>query len=536
LADHIKAGQINTTHIASDTNLAIKASQILLDGTTTFVSSWQKSGDVTKIDGGKISTGSVTTDQIQLNNQSSPPSLPRTLWYWGDKDLLCFQGEIGQVGYIKRTPITELNAPPEQMILNPCFEEDINADDIPDYWTPPSGSQNVDWGSSTLALKGKRCVWSKISTSNTYKEWQSISVPVRPKQVLYARCFARADAAYTPDIGILHISWYAPDGTTFLGEQTSPVKALATTWDVYELIGTVPVDGSYSQNVRYARVHLYAGKTATRTTYFDDVSLSEIRAGDLASGVITTKQIKFDVLDQDPTYETGKMWYRNDVDELRFASGTTQDKVMQIPKVPLGAPLRSLFWFRSSWLPDGCEKVVVGNSGGRTFYSDYLILTTGTTSGSYSRLEKEWAPYYAHWGKRRLLSFMVGFYSVAYARARIWTGSNFKGIGPSFGVYFDNNSSNTTATLYGFSWNGSTSTDISLHTVRQDYVYLITIEFVPGQNIKFYVDGSLKGTITSNLPSSVPDCAYGVLRAEIYNYAASDKSLGIYQVACTQEL
>ena len=534
LADHIKAGQINTSHITSDTSLAIKASQILLSG-TTWLSSWSHSSDTTKIDGGKIYTGSVTTSQIQLNNQSTPPSSPRTLWYWGDKDLLCFQGEIGQVGYIKRTPITELNTPPENMVLNPCFEEDINADDIPDYWTPPSGSQNVDWGSSTLALKGKRCVWSKISTSGTYKEWQSISVPVRPSQVLYARCFAKADVAYTPNIGIIHIAWYAPDGTTQLGEQTSSVKALGTTWDVYELVGTVPADGTYSQNVRYARVHLYAGTIATRTTYFDDVSLSEIRAGDLVSNAITTRHIKFDVLNQDPTYEAGKMWYRGDLDELRFASGTTYDKVMQIPKVPLGAPLRQLFWLRSSWLPANCEFVGTTGSGYPVWDSARLELSTGTTSGSICLLRKEW--YFGWtWAKRRIVSIYFSVFDITYFRLRIWSGFNYQlSGGPSFGVYLDNNSASTSATLYGFSWNGTNLTTISLGTVNAHSRYLLTIEFNPDQNIKFYLNGTLVGTITTNLPSGTAN-ADGALNVEVYNYTAANRYVAVAQVACVQEL
>ena len=206
--------------------------------------------------------------------------------------------------------------------------------------------------------------------------------------------------------------------------------------------------------------------------------------------------------------------------------------------MPIGAPMRQLFWLRSSWLPDGCERVEVSDSGGRSFYSEHLRLSTGTTSGSLSRLEKDWISGFASWSKRRVVSFMIGFLNIAYARVRVWSGAYFKGTGaPSFGVYVDNNSPNTTATLYGFSWDGSSGTDISLGTVTEDNVYLITIEFTPGQSVKFYVNGSLVGTVTSNLPPTTTAAyAWGAFRAEIYNYSASDLWLTIYQVACTQEL
>jgi hypothetical protein len=230
------------------------------------------------------------------------------------------------------------------------------------------------------------------------------------------------------------------------------------------------------------------------------------------------------------------MWYRSDLDELRFASGTSYDKVAMIPKIPLGAPIRALFWFRSSWLPDGCERVMLLNSGYRNFYSDFLVLATGTTGGGYASLEKDWDRTFSSWSKRRVISLLVEFTNITYTRDQIFTGKFFKvSTSPCFGVYVDNNSSNTSPTLYGFSWDGSASTDISLCTVSEGNHYLITVEFVPDESIKFYVNNTLAGTITSNLPSGTAE-AYGALRARIYNYEAVDKQLKIYQVACTQEL
>jgi len=228
----------------------------------------------------KIAADAVQTSQIHFDplSGSDPSDSTLTLWYRNDYDQLRFGGQNGQIGIVKRYPITEFNTPPENLVFNPFFEEDIDYDGVPDYWVPPPGSKNVDWGTLSPGLRGKKCIWSKISSSGTYKEWQSICVPVRPGQKLYARCYAKADAAYTPNIGILHIAWYPLDGTTFLDEVTSTVKGLTTSWDIHEVTATVPADGTYAQNVRYAKIHLYAGNVATYTTYYDDVVLSEQRA------------------------------------------------------------------------------------------------------------------------------------------------------------------------------------------------------------------------------------------------------------------
>jgi len=87
-AGNIKAGTITTVELnfipVKDTNViasinaseegidisaskiaTISAEKILIDG-TTYLSNWRKSGDLTKIDGGSISTGSVTTAQLNF--------------------------------------------------------------------------------------------------------------------------------------------------------------------------------------------------------------------------------------------------------------------------------------------------------------------------------------------------------------------------------------------------------------------------------------------------------------------------------------
>lgn len=70
VAGNIEAGTITSTEIDTDSitslnNLVVAAANILIDG-TTYLSNWRNSTDVTKIDGGQIYTGSITTTQLNF--------------------------------------------------------------------------------------------------------------------------------------------------------------------------------------------------------------------------------------------------------------------------------------------------------------------------------------------------------------------------------------------------------------------------------------------------------------------------------------
>jgi hypothetical protein len=58
---------VNTTprNVTSDDVVTIAGSKVLIDG-TVYLSDWQQTGDVTKISGGQISTGTITTTQLNF--------------------------------------------------------------------------------------------------------------------------------------------------------------------------------------------------------------------------------------------------------------------------------------------------------------------------------------------------------------------------------------------------------------------------------------------------------------------------------------
>lgn len=64
-AGTITATEIATNTITSSNILSLAATKVLIDG-AVYLSNWQKSGDLTKIDGGSISANTITTTQLNF--------------------------------------------------------------------------------------------------------------------------------------------------------------------------------------------------------------------------------------------------------------------------------------------------------------------------------------------------------------------------------------------------------------------------------------------------------------------------------------
>lgn len=102
------------------------------------------------------------------------------------------------------------------------------------------------------------------------------------------------------------------------------------------------------------------------------------------------------------------------------------------------------------------------------------------------------------WSKRR--NFKTAFYfvdTVTSIRCGIFTGGtkydNLDGIG--FGIAIFNNG------MTGVAGSGTDNTEVSLVTISAGQTYEIECDYVPGEYVKFYVNGVLEATITTNLPS-----------------------------------
>jgi hypothetical protein len=71
----------------------------------------------------------------------------------------------------------------------------------------------------------------------------------------------------------------------------------------------------------------------------DAIEANSIKGTHIQAGTITTGKIAFDLWPGpvDPAYVAGLLWYRSDLDQLRFSKGTTLNDVTVIPKVALSS-------------------------------------------------------------------------------------------------------------------------------------------------------------------------------------------------------
>jgi len=276
-----KYDMITTTKV-----LSIAATKILLSG-SVYLSDWRNASDLTKIEGSKIYTGTIDSDQIKANavktselqfdRVTSDPSGEGKLWYRSDFDQLRFRGVGSLVGYIPRYPLTDDTAPPENLIPNQCFELDRDDDDVPDYWMF-SGSGTIE-RITTDSYKGGACIRLYCTSAQNVGAWSEFC-PVKPNLVYYASAAVkRVSGSYN---AVVRIHWY----TRTKAESSTPHSdaydgSATTSWGVLGGTVTSPSDAAY------ARVEVYIWQPSpTAEMRYDDIVFSEQRAAIPTEGVV----------------------------------------------------------------------------------------------------------------------------------------------------------------------------------------------------------------------------------------------------------
>lgn len=325
LTEHIQAAQITTSLVTSVAALAIKASQIVLDGSTTFINTWQKSGDITKIDGGTISTGTVDALQIKADAitalkikagevhtshilfdllTSDPTYVGGKLWYRSDQDQIRFSKgtALSDVAIIPKFPLSQDTAPPENLIPNQCFELDRDADSVPDYWTTEIISGSPTFGLYTTSkTKGKQSAFITMTSAGEGK-LKSSYVPVVPGKKYLLAISVRGAYGRTIDWAVALMEWYDVIGGT-KSETEPPADWKVTTGSFVTKYCefTVPADKYY------ARVALrnYGNISSYETNFYDDIIFSEMRAAIPTTGVVAA-------------VTSGSWWSTTDLPELTW--------------------------------------------------------------------------------------------------------------------------------------------------------------------------------------------------------------------------
>jgi len=346
LTDHIKAGQITTSLVVSgDATLGIRASQIVLDGSVYFVNSWAKSGDVTKIDGGKISTGTVLSDQIgggqvvvsklgtdALARMLDTETIKNTIQNWrsgldltlidgGDiytgsvhtaqilfdiltsdptyaagkmwwiktatTDQLRFSSgtTLADVAIIPKYPLFDIQAPPENMIPNQAFEFDRDGDGVPDFWTKSyqTGSSSFAW-STAYSWKGQHSL-KLLCAVGGYLTFDSVWIPILPSKTYFfgVDIYAGTTATLAHPVGVVEF-WNA-DKSAAVGSIALPY-GVSTGWNHLSAEGTTP------STARWALIKLELwNPSVVLVLYYDNVVLSEMRAAVPTAGVVAAATV-----------------------------------------------------------------------------------------------------------------------------------------------------------------------------------------------------------------------------------------------------
>lgn len=299
LAKHITTAEAVITDAAQiagviiDSNVVqLSALKILIDG-EVYLSNWRHGTDATKIDGGNIYTNTVTANQIaanavttselQFDRVTEDPAGEGKLWYRSEAsiDQLRFRGTSGKVGYIPRHPLTYKDAPPENLLSNCGFEEDIDGDDFPDFWEDQCTGSGTATRITTDSSYGEACMRLYAPAGTHTARIDQYYIPVDPSTDYYVSAFCKGTGSENCE---MRVAWY--DRTkTIIGSS--------------EAFFSVSPPGSWTKNsgtldspatAAFARIYIpIYNPSSNSTQYWDHIVFSEQRAITPTSEVVAAE-------------------------------------------------------------------------------------------------------------------------------------------------------------------------------------------------------------------------------------------------------
>jgi len=203
---------------------------------------------------------------------------------------------------------------------------------------------------------------------------------------------------------------------------------------------------------------------------------------------------------------------------------------LQFPPVPDPPSMILESWFESI---DGWD-IIKSGSANIALDADKVSIVTGYTSGSYAAMVQRflYPPKDLTWAKPRgiRVKARVDVSNDANSDLLITSGDysdNFRG----FGFRFTNDK------IRGWTMNGGARGYVDLETGKTPpwtKTALFEAVFIPGTKVDFYIDGVLKGTRTTSLPSGTTDANKLVLFF-LLNGAAVQHALAFSHVRAYQE-
>jgi len=183
-------------------------------------------------------------------------------------------------------------------------------------------------------------------------------------------------------------------------------------------------------------------------------------------------------------------------------------------------------WFTIFESIDGYEQDIGGAGGSFSLGVNSVQLITGADQYEYVCLYKR--SLYQNdfsWAKKR--SVKIGMRITAVINTRILFGTGecneqAGGIVNDMKIAFLVQNGN----IYGLTADGSSYTTSDFGAISAGTDYSLRIDFVPGVSAKFYIDGVLEGTITTNLPSGTSNADH-LFTAYLETRTSASKTMDI---------
>jgi len=167
----------------------------------------------------------------------------------------------------------------ENLVLNPAFEEDFNADGVPDHWATAIEAGAPTFGrSASQQIRGGYTVYITAGSGKKGR-WDSDKFPVHPGLKLYVEGWRLGSGSGSTTYPVIDIRWYQKDKTTVISETNWSQTSINATWTKVGGEATAPANAYYAKicvlNIEFAG-----------TIYFDDIKCSEQRAAAATDRVV----------------------------------------------------------------------------------------------------------------------------------------------------------------------------------------------------------------------------------------------------------
>lgn len=172
---------------------------------------------------------------------------------------------------------------------------------------------------------------------------------------------------------------------------------------------------------------------------------------------------------------------------------------------------------------DGLKVTLVGAGTADVTGTDLELEIDAALNDSVTVRKSLWETYFSlSWNKNRTFRTKIYFESSDDSTIQAWVGTGFVDTGTGIGFAFYGGK------LYARTkiWNGGT-TDVEIEdlgTSGYEFNETVDIVFTAGVDCKFYIDGVLKATITTNLPTGSGNSG-NLVFLKITNPAATESGL-----------